>query len=420
MASELNAFLVFFWKFLLCTDIINTFELPQFPNGSPWTLDISASTDIHPNSSQITSWLESQGGFGNNRFQIDWSIIVLSVNCTNSIHVSFTPSPNYYFPDCDNITSLPLPFIGSIEGHNDWNSSQKCPDGDCHLLIYDTDSGLLYESFYTSIIEYNQQLNMPSKLTSQCVVIWNTSYLYPANQRGDGCTSADAAGFPISSLLFTADEIAAGSIDHAIRFILPNSRMRAGYYIHPASHYGGPTSHNNHAPIYGSRWRLKSDLNITKYSESNAGQVILRALKKYGMFLSDGGNIALTAMSDKFSTDTTYDALGFGTWDIKDVKPSDFEIMNGFESNPLIGHGLPDCGTNLNDIPVNTDFECTQTDAPQKALTNYPTDNPVVNPTISPQEVATTTMDSQETDSVNIHTFNVIIIFWLIYVLFFA
>ncbi len=29
--------------------------------------------------------------------------------------------------------------------------------------------------------------------------------------------SADAGGFPISQLLFTPDEIAAGEIDHAIR-----------------------------------------------------------------------------------------------------------------------------------------------------------------------------------------------------------
>ena len=71
--------------------------------------------------------------------------------------------------------------------------------------------------------------------------------------RGDQCTSADAAGFPIAPMLFTADEVAAGEIAHAIRFILPNPRMasfpdgpdsntaRDPLYVRPATHAGGPS-----------------------------------------------------------------------------------------------------------------------------------------------------------------------------------
>lgn len=47
--------------------------------------------------------------------------------------------------------------------------------------------------------------------------------VYPDDGRGEQCTSADAAGFPMSTLLFTADEVYAGEINHAIRFILPNA-----------------------------------------------------------------------------------------------------------------------------------------------------------------------------------------------------
>ena len=61
-----------------------------------------------------------------------------------------------------------------------------------------------------------------------CLAVWDTTKTYDDTLRGDQCTSADAAGFPISPLLFTADEVAAGSIDHAIRFILPNDRDAAG------------------------------------------------------------------------------------------------------------------------------------------------------------------------------------------------
>ena len=58
---------------------------------------------------------------------------------------------------------------------------------------------------------------------------WHLKAIYPAEGRGDHCTSADAAGFPIAPLLFNADEVFAalpsGDLGHAIRFILPNGRM---------------------------------------------------------------------------------------------------------------------------------------------------------------------------------------------------
>ena len=63
-------------------------------------------------------------------------------------------------------------------------------------------------------------------MEATCLVVWNTSHEYPSNGRGEGCTSADAAGFPIASLLFTPYELyVKQEIDHAIRFILPNSRF---------------------------------------------------------------------------------------------------------------------------------------------------------------------------------------------------
>jgi hypothetical protein len=68
--------------------------------------------------------------------------------------------------------------------------------------------------------------------------------------RGEQCTSADAAGFPIAGLLPTADEVAAGKVAHALRFVLPNERIKEGVYVHPAGHAGGPRSDNPDAPPY--------------------------------------------------------------------------------------------------------------------------------------------------------------------------
>src|SRR5207249_424959 len=125
--------------------------------------------------------------------------------------------------------------------------------------------------------------------------------------RGDQCTSADAAGLPMAALLPTADEVAAGAVPHALRFILPNPRMKANVYVRPATHAGSPTSNNLDAPPYGVRFRLKAGFDETPYN-ANA-RVILRALKKFGMILSDGGNIALTFADDRLST-AKWAALG--------------------------------------------------------------------------------------------------------------
>jgi serine/threonine-protein kinase len=154
-------------------------------------------------------------------------------------------------------------------------------------------------------------------------VIWDLTRAYPDELRGEQCTSADAAGLPIAALLFTADEIAAGEIPHAIRFILPNSRMRAGVYVHPATHAGAPSGNQN-LPPYGVRFRLRADYPVDSL-DVNA-RVIARALQKYGMILSDGGNIALTAASDRYSTHT-WDSLGIDSYALADLEVGDFEVL---------------------------------------------------------------------------------------------
>ena len=84
---------------------------------------------------------------------------------------------------------------------------------------------------------------------------------------GRDCTGPDAAGFPIAPLLFTIGNVLSGRVEHAIRFALPNDRMQyaptssaeGAVYVWPATHAGGPSAISADAPIYGSRWRLKSN-----------------------------------------------------------------------------------------------------------------------------------------------------------------
>ncbi|HEV3108974.1 MAG TPA: hypothetical protein VGY99_00660 [Candidatus Binataceae bacterium] len=103
-------------------------------------------------------------------------------------------------------------------------------------------------------------------------------------QRPYTWTSADAAGLPIFPGLARYDEVAAGAINHALRFTVPASQEA---FVAPASHWASSNTSSS-APPMGTRLRLKASFNISGFSAAN--QVILTALKKYGMILADNGS----------------------------------------------------------------------------------------------------------------------------------
>jgi hypothetical protein len=118
--------------------------------------------------------------------------------------------------------------------------------------------------------------------------------------------------------------VAAGHVDHAIRFILPNLRMAAGLYVRPATHAGAPAGGAD-LPPYGSRLRLRADYPLATLGAP--AQVVARALQKYGMILADGGTIALTAADDRFTT-AKWAALGFDSHSLQALTVDDFEVVD--------------------------------------------------------------------------------------------
>ena len=133
-------------------------------------------------------------------------------------------------------------------------------------------------------------------------------------------------------MLFSADEVARGSIDHAIRFILPNSRIRSGVFVHPASHAGGPSGGAS-LPPYGVRLRLRADYPVASLPTEGA-RVVARALQRYGMILADGGNIALTAQSDRFTTHK-WSEVGVDTRSLQAIQVTDMEVVGMGTAVPL-------------------------------------------------------------------------------------
>jgi len=161
----------------------------------------------------------------------------------------------------------PIPTDAPIEGGAD-------SDGDRHVLVVDRDHCVLYEMYDAWPTPDGSWY-----AGSGAVFDLRSHALRPADW-----TSADAAGLPILPGLVRYDEVMSGAIRHALRFTAPYTRRE---YLWPARHYASSSTDPNRPPM-GQRFRLKADFDISGFSPTN--QVILTALKQYGMFLADNGS----------------------------------------------------------------------------------------------------------------------------------
>lgn len=161
----------------------------------------------------------------------------------------------------------PIPTDAPIEGGPD-------SEGDRHILVLDRDNCILYELFAAY-----PQADGSWAAGSGAIFDLSSHALRP-----DTWTSADAAGLPILPGLVRYDEVASGEITHAIRFTVPQTRRA---YVWPARHYASNRTGAEYPPM-GQRFRLKADYDIGGFSPEV--QVILRAMKKYGIILADNGS----------------------------------------------------------------------------------------------------------------------------------
>jgi hypothetical protein len=141
--------------------------------------------------------------------------------------------------------------------------------------VVDADNWMLYEMFDA------HPVNGGASWTGGSGAIFDMT---AGTVRPAGWTSADAAGLPIFPGLVRYDEVGIRhAIEHALRFSCSRTRKA---YIPPARHSAGSQTSVNFPPM-GMRVRLKAYFDISDFSPTN--QVILRALKKYGMFVADNG-----------------------------------------------------------------------------------------------------------------------------------
>lgn len=270
-----------------------------FPSDNPWNEDISIAP-VDPNSDNL----------------------IASIGLTTSLHPDFgtvwNGAPNGIpyivvagtqpkvplnwtaYGDESDPGPYPIPPNAPIEGGA--NST-----GDRHVLVVDRDNWELYE------LGYAFPLNGGTSWDANCGAIFdlNSNALRPA-----GWTSADAAGLPIFPGLVRYDEVfEQQEIKHAIRFTVQTTRRA---YVSPARHWASSNTSVNRPPM-GMRARLKASVDISGYSP--AMQVILRALKRYGMIVADNGsNWYISGAPDPRWNDSELNTL-------KNIKGSNFEVV---------------------------------------------------------------------------------------------
>jgi hypothetical protein len=193
----------------------------------------------------------------------------------------------------------PIPKNALIEDAEAYNS-------DRHVLVINKDSCLLYEL-------YSAYSNPDGSWRADSGAVFD---LRGYDLRPDEWTSADAAGLAILPGLIRYEEVQAGEIAHALRFAVKPTRNE---YVWPARHMASNSSDKNVPPM-GQRFRLRADFPEDSFSPKI--QVILRALKKYGMVIADNANEwkLFGAPDDRWNPEQLNE--------LERLRPSDFEAVD--------------------------------------------------------------------------------------------
>jgi hypothetical protein len=261
---------------------------PAFPADNVWNTPITGL----PVDKESASWLKSMDsgstflhpdygpGGGSSPYGIPWQITARDPKLVK-----------VRFGYADQSDPGPYPFSAAtpIEGGSH-------ASGDRHALMVDPSTCVLYEL-------YDAYYRPNGRSTAGSGAIWklDSNRLRPA-----GWTSADAAGLPILPGLVNYDEVKSGHIDHAIRF---TSQTTSTSFLWPARHEAGSTSSRDDPPM-GARFRLKASFRLPASRCARACQVVIQAMKTYGLILADNGsNWYFQGTTDRRWTYTMVDQL---------------------------------------------------------------------------------------------------------------
>ncbi len=269
-----------------------------FPSDNAWNTDISASP-VDPNSAGIIAFIGATSSlhpdFGAGLYA--GSAIGIPYQVEGSAEEKVPIRLAAYKSESDP-GPMPIPPDALIEGY------PKPGNGDRHVLVLDRDDCWLYE--------LDRAFLKNGLWKADSTAIWDMT---SNEQRPYTWTSADAAGLAIFPGLVRYDEVAAGAINHAIRVTVPVTRQA---FTPPASHWASSVTDPS-APPMGMRMRLKAGVDISAFPPND--QVILAALKKYGVIVADNGS----AMFISGTPDDRWDNDELNQ--LKTLHASDFEVV---------------------------------------------------------------------------------------------
>jgi hypothetical protein len=261
-------------------------DLPVDAHSAPWLESMDSSmTDLHPD----------YGPSGNPKepYGIPWNIVPTT-----------TPFTRITFQYASESDKGPYPLSASTPIEN---------GSDRHALMVDPNASSTSHAC-TLFETWNTHYRADGKSTAGSGAIWN---LESNALRPSGWTSADAAGLPILPGLVNYNEVAAGAMDHAIRFTADCTRDS---FVWPARHEAGQSDVD--CPPMGARFRLRSSFSLPKSECSAYCQTVITTMKTYGLILADNGsNWYFQGTADSRWTYTQVDQL-------KQIPASQFVAVN--------------------------------------------------------------------------------------------
>ena len=247
---------------------------PVFPANNVWNTPV-AGLPVDPNSDADVAAIGASdpehGDFGAGVYNgapigIPYVVVRADQQNVDIVFAGFADEPEPYADESDP-GPAPIPAHAPIEGG-------AASQDDRHVIVVQDQSCTLFELYRA----------VPNGDGSWNAVVMARHDLTSNAMRPQGWTSADAAGLPIFPGLVRYDEMATGTITHALRFTAPKTRNA---FVWPARHAASRHSDPDLPPT-GQRFRLKASVDISGFSPTN--QVILRALQTYGMILADNGS----------------------------------------------------------------------------------------------------------------------------------
>src|SRR5574341_944871 len=239
---------------------------PIFPPDNVWNTPVDT-LPVHPLSDQYINSIGRDVGlhpdFGSGLWEGE------PIGIPYNVIPPDTPESSVSFDYSDESDTGPyrIPPDPLIEGGPD-------SEGDRHILIVEQGICRLVE-LWSAYPQGNNQW------TAGAGAIWD---LNSHALRPEGWTSADGAGLPVLPGLVRYDEVAAGEINHALRFTAEETQR---LFVWPARHYASDITDESVPPM-GARFRLKSSFDISPYPPEV--QIILRAMQRYGIILADNGS----------------------------------------------------------------------------------------------------------------------------------